>query len=159
MNLDEQVKNAYFESANGIRTGDTASELDGIRSYIRRAGKIIIPNRTAVKIMVINEVLVQYGLVPATHLLCDTTSCDLSRMPAITKALMALDSSSCDLVIARGRLGLPGSGSMLVIMDAKGRILTMGLSPSHIIHGKPVAEAVKDEMVMALERIGFHPQE
>ena len=159
MRLEDHVKNAYCESAEGRRTGDTAAELIGIRHYIRGAKNIVVPNRNTVKIMTINEVLGTYGLARATHLECDTSCCDMSRMPTITKALMALDCTSCDLVIARGRLGLPGSGSMLVIVDLKGRILTAGLSPSHVVHKKPVAEAVRDEMVMALERVGFRPQE
>lgn len=69
---------------------------------------------------------------------------------------MALDIVDCDLVIARGRLGVPGSGSMLVIMDSKGRILSAALSPPHIIHKKSVEKAVKDEMTTALKRIGLN---
>jgi hypothetical protein len=155
MNIEESIKNAYRESANNTRTGDTTAELDAIRTVIRNSKSIVVPNRNGVKITVINEVLKEFGLTQATHLQCDTYSSDLSRMPAVTKATMALDVSESDLVIARGRLGVPGSGSMLVVMDAKGRILTAGFSPSHVIHGKPVADAVRDEMRMALERIGF----
>ncbi|AGB01915.1 MULTISPECIES: DUF3236 domain-containing protein [Methanoregula] len=156
--MEDLIRGAYHESLAGARKGDTDAELEAIRHYIRGARTIIVPNRNTVKISVINTVLAEFGLPRAVHLHCDTNCCDISRMPALTKALMALDISGCDLVIARGRLGMPGSGSMLVILDNRGRILTAGLSPSHSIHKKPVELAVHDEMVMALERIGLTSQ-
>ena len=155
MNLDQVIENAYFESVIGVRKGDSYSETEEIRRYIRNAREIVIPNHNDEKVTVINEVLEAFGLTQAKHLEVHTNSCDISRMPAVTKALMALDISSCDLVIARGRLGIPGSGSMLILVDNKGRILSAALSPSHIIHGKTVTDAVRDEMQSALERIGF----
>jgi hypothetical protein len=156
MDLDQIVENAYFESVSGVRTGDTKTECRELRRYIRDAREIIIPNHSDAKVIAINEVLEEFGLSKAKHLQIHTDACDVSRMPAITKAIMALDICSCDLVIARGRLGIPGSGSMLVILDKKGRILTASLSPPHIIHGKVISEAVRCEMTNALERIGFH---
>ena len=50
---------------------------------------------------------------------------------------------------------MPGSGSLLVIMDNKGRVLSAATSPSHVLHGKKVEDAVKDEITQALLRIGF----
>jgi len=158
MSLEKTTKNAYHESVTGIRKGDTPTELEEIRQYICTSKKIVVPNRTGEKITAINRVLCEFGLARAKHLHIDTDSCDVSRMPALTKARMALDVTDCDLVIARGRLGIPGSGSMLVIMDAKGRILSAALSPSHVVHGKPVTESVRNEMRTALERIGMEPQ-
>lgn len=155
MDLEQIVENAYYESITGVRTGDTKIECRELRRYIRDAREIIIPNHSDAKVVAINEVLEEFGLIKAKHLQIHTDACDVSRMPAITKALMALDSCPCDLVIARGRLGIPGSGSMLVILDKKGRLLTASLSPPHIIHGKAVSDAVRDEMTNALERIGF----
>ncbi|WP_319578793.1 DUF3236 domain-containing protein [uncultured Methanospirillum sp.] len=155
MELEQIVENAYYESVTGVRTGDTKNECREIRRYIRDAEEIVIPNHNEEKVVAINEVLEEFGLSQAKHLQIHTDACDLSRMPAMTKAIMALDICSCDLVIARGRLGIPGSGSILVILDKKGRILTASLSPPHIVHGKPVSEAVRDEMTAALERIGF----
>jgi len=155
MDLERIIENAYDESLTGVRVGDTKAECREIRRYIQDAEEIIIPNHNDAKVTAINEVLNEFGLSRGKHLQIPTDACDVSRMPAITKAQMALDVSSCDLVIARGRLGVPGSGSMLVIVDSKGRILSAALSPSHIIHGKGVSEAVRDEMESALERIGF----
>ena len=68
---------------------------------------------------------------------------------------MALDQSDADLIIARGRLGIPGSGSLLIFIDNKGRILTCGTSPSHLIHKKSIEDAVYSEACEALEKIGF----
>jgi len=155
MELEQIVENAYYESVTGVRTGDTKIECREIRRYIRDSKEIVIPNHNETKVTAINQVLEEFGLTKARHLQIHTDACDLSRMPAMTKAVMALDICSCDLVIARGRLGIPGSGSMLIILDQKGRILSASLSPPHIIHGKPVTEAVSDEMTEALERIGF----
>jgi hypothetical protein len=159
MSLEKTILTAYGESLNGVREGDKQGEMEEIRSYILAAQQICIPNRTGEKISAINTVLKRYGIRPGTHLQIHTSACDVSRMPALTKAMMALDVTDCDLVIARGRLGVPGSGSMLVILDNKGRILSASLSPPHVIHKKPVQVAVRDEMESALVRIGFTPTE
>ena len=159
MDLEKTTRDAYHESSSGIRKGDTPAELEAVRRYIRAAKKIVVPNRTGEKLAAINRVLSGFRLAQARHLRIDTSCSDLSRMPAITKALMALDISDCDLVIARGRLGIPGSGSMLVILDSKGRVLSAALSPSHVVHGRPLQDTVCNEMKSALERIGFKQQE
>lgn len=155
MTLETTIGNAFQESAAGVRKGDNPAELAEIRKYLLASRVIVVPNHNGVKIGVINEILEEYGLPLAKHLAVPTGSCDVSRMPALTKALMALDISDADLVIARGRLGVPGSGSMLVILDRKGRILSAALSPAHVLHGKTVAQAVRDEMREALSRLGF----
>lgn len=158
MSLEETIQNAYHESVMGVRRGDTLAELEEIRNYILRSRKIVVPNHNDDKVNVINEVLKAFGLSSAVHLQIHTDCCDVSRMPAISKAFLALDVTDTDLVIARGRLGVPGSGSMLVILDGKGRILSATLAPPHAIHGKSIAEAVRDEMRIALERVGLKPR-
>ena len=155
MDFEKTIKNAYDESVDGVRFGDTEAELLSLQKHIRSCKRIVVPNRNTVKTKAINEVLTRFNLPSAEHLCIHTNSADLSRTPAITKALMALDTCDCDLVIARGRLGVPGSGSLLVIMDKKGRILSAATSPSHILHGKEVEDAVRDEITHALLRIGF----
>ena len=59
------------------------------------------------------------------------------------------------LVIARGRLGIPGSGSFMVFMDSKSRILTAASSPSHVIHKQSLEETVYKETLEALKKVGF----
>ncbi|MBC7101211.1 DUF3236 domain-containing protein [Methanothermobacter tenebrarum] len=153
--LKEHIKKAYNESAEGKRKGDKKIEVEKIKEYILSAENIIIPNWDKKKLESINKVLKKFGLPQAKGLKIHTNAADLTRMPTITKALMAVDTTDSDLVIARGRLGIPGSGSMLVIMDCKGRILSAAISPPHIIHGKSLEEAVEEELKTALKRLGL----
>ena len=155
MAFERMIKNAFEESRNDCRFGDTLEEIAEIQDYIRNADKIRVPNKNGIKVEVLNEVLAEYGLPQAEILQIDTNTADTSRIPALAKAYIALDQSDADLIIARGRLGIPGSGSLLVFIDNKGRILTAGTSPSHVIHGKSVEEAVYGEACEALEKIGF----
>lgn len=155
MGLDNLIKAAYKESVDGNRRGDKLEEIESIQKYIKSSKKIIVPNWNQEKVNVINEVLNEFKLPQAEHLKFHTNSADLSRMPAMNKAHMALDLCDCDLVIARGRLGVPGSGSLMIILDSKGRILTGTTSPSHVVHKKNLTEAVRDEITTCLERIGF----
>ncbi len=153
--LEDIIKDAYEESAKKQRRGDKEAEVKEIKDHIRKSRDIIVPNWDKKKIGTINKVLREFGLHSARALKVHTSSADLTRMPTITKALMAVDTSDCDLVIARGRLGVPGSGSMLVLMDGKGRVLSAAISPPHVIHGKSLNKAVEEELRTALKRIGL----
>jgi hypothetical protein len=155
MAFEKMIKNAFEESENNCRFGDTLEEISEIQDYIKNAEKICIPNKNGIKVEVLNKVLNEYGLPKAEILQINTNSADTSRIPALAKAYMALDQSGADLIIARGRLGIPGSGSLLIFIDNKGRILTAGMSPSHVIHKKTIEEAVYKEACEALEKIGF----
>ncbi|SDA59992.1 DUF3236 domain-containing protein [Methanobrevibacter millerae] len=155
MAFEKMIKNAFEESRNNTRLGDTFEEINEIQDYIRNAQKIYVPNKNGIKVEVLNEVLDEYGLPPARILQINTNTADTSRIPALAKAYMALDQSDGDLIIARGRLGIPGSGSLLIFIDNKGRILTAGTSPSHLIHQKSIEQAVYEEACEALEKIGF----
>ena len=155
MAFERMIKKAFDESRNNCRFGDTVEEIKEIQDYIRNAEKVYIPNKNGIKVEVLNQVLSEYGLPSAGILHINTNTADTSRIPALAKAYMALDQSDADLIIARGRLGIPGSGSLLILIDNKGRILTAGTSPSHIIHKKSIEQAVYDEACEALEKIGF----
>ena len=155
MAFERMIRNAYEESENNCRFGDTLEEITEIQDYIKNAEKICIPNKDGIKVEVLNVVLNEYGLPEAEILQINTNTADTSRIPALAKAYIALDQSDADLIIARGRLGIPGSGSMLVFIDNKGRILTAGMSPSHVIHKRTIEEAVYKEACEALEKIGF----
>ena len=155
MAFENMIKNAFEESRNNRRFGDTLEEIAEIQDYIKNAENIYIPNKNGIKVEVLNKVLSEYGLPPAEILQINTNTADTSRIPALAKAYMALDQSNGDLIIARGRLGIPGSGSLLIFIDNKGRILTAGTSPSHLIHKKTIEEAVYEEACEALEKIGF----
>ena len=155
MAFEKMIRNAFEESRNNTRFGVTLEEIKELQDYIKNAEKIYIPNKNGIKVEVLNKVLKNYGLPEAEILQINTNTADTSRIPALAKAYMALDQSDADLIIARGRLGIPGSGSLLVFIDNKGRILTAGTSPSHVIHKKTIEEAVYSEACEALEKIGF----
>ena len=155
MAFEKMIRNAFEESRNNCRFGDTLEEINEIQEYIKNAEKVCIPNKDGIKVEVLNNVLKSYGLPEAEILQINTNTADTSRIPALAKAYMALDQSDADLIIARGRLGIPGSGSLLVFIDNKGRILTAGTSPSHVIHKKTIEDAVYGEACEALEKIGF----
>ena len=155
MAFEKMIRNAFEESRNNCRFGDTLEEIKEIQEYIKNAQKIYVPNKNGIKVEVLNKVLGEYGLPSAEILQINTNTADTSRIPALAKAYMALDQSNADLIIARGRLGIPGSGSLLIFIDHKGRILTCGTSPSHLIHQKSLEEAVYNEACEALEKIGF----
>ncbi len=159
MAFEKMIRNAFEESENNCRFGDTLEEITEIQEYIKNAEKIYIPNKDGIKVEVLNNVLKSYGLPEAKILQINTNTADTSRIPALAKAYMALDQSDADLIIARGRLGIPGSGSLLVFIDNKGRILTAGTSPSHVIHKKTIEEAVYNEACEALAKIGFEKVE
>ncbi len=159
MAFERMIRNAFEESRNNCRFGDTLEEINEIQEYIKNARNICIPNKNGIKVEVLNNVLKSYGLPEAKILQINTNTADTSRIPALAKAYMALDQSDADLIIARGRLGIPGSGSLLIFIDNKGRILTAGTSPSHLIHKKTIEEAVYSEACEALEKIGFEKVE
>ena len=158
MAFEESIKNASIESYKGTRKGDTLKEVEEIQEYIKNA-KIVVPNKNGIKVEVINKVLKKFNIAPAEYLHVNKNYADFSRTPAISKAKIAIDQSDADLVIARGRLGIPGSGSFLVFMDNKSRILTAASSPSHVIHNEPLEKTVYKETLEALKRIGFKENE
>jgi len=155
MNFETMIRDAYNESIWGVRKGDKEKEIKFLQNYFKSAKKIVIPTSNEIKIKVINDVLNEFGLSKAEHLDINTNIADLNRMPALFKAILALDQIECDLIIARGRLGVPGSGSMLIIIDNKGRILTASTSSSHVVHKKEIKDALYDEITNALIRIGL----
>lgn len=155
MKIEDIIKNAGEQSLNGTRRGDSEDEIRFIQGYLKSARKIVIPTGNKGKVESINGVLMKFGLPIAEQLPINTSASDLNRMPAIAKATMAVDQCECDVVIARGRLGVPGSGSLLVITDHKGRILTATISPSHVIHRKDLKTVVAGEIQHALQRIGL----
>ena len=124
MAFERMIRNAFEESQNDCRFGDTLDEIAEIQDYIKNAENIYIPNKNGIKVEVLNGVLREYGLPQAEILQINTNTADTSRIPALAKAYIALDQSDADLIIARGRLGIPGSGSLLIFIDNKGRILT-----------------------------------
>ncbi|MBA2857531.1 hypothetical protein HNP93_000232 [Methanococcus maripaludis] len=155
MNIENTIKSAYEESLNNARFGDKIEEIDAIQSTIKSAKNVTVATSNEKKFKVVSNIISRITDANISMLEIPTNSADLTRMPALNKGLIAVDSSDADLIITRGRLGIPGSGSLLLIMDKKGRILTGSVSPSSIIHKNPIDKTVELELIVALERIGI----
>lgn len=155
MNIEETIKTAYGESLNSARFGDKFEEIDAIQSIIKSAKSVVVATRNEKKFKVVFNIISKITDANISMIEIPTNSADLTRMPAVSKGLIAVDSSDADIIISRGRLGIPGSGSFLLIMDKKGRILTGSISPSSIIHKNPIDKTVELELINALERIGI----
>ena len=132
-----------------------------IKEYILNAKNIVIATNNLKKFQILKDILLEKvyknsnrSKIKISKINIPTEVSDLTRMPVLSKGLMAIDTSNADIVIARGRLGVPGSGSMLLIMDNKGRILTGYISPPSVMHKKNIEDSVRDELIGALKRIG-----
>ncbi|WP_018154521.1 FeGP cofactor biosynthesis guanylyltransferase HcgB family protein [Methanothermococcus thermolithotrophicus] len=156
-NLDfqESIKTAYLESLNRTRKGDKPEEVELIKKKILESKNIVIATNNPKKFKVVKNIISKIVNADIKMIEISTDVADLTRTPAINKGLIAVDSKDADIVIARGRLGVPGSGSMLVIMDNKGRILTGSLSPSSVIHKEDIEQRIKNELIEALNRVGI----
>ena len=161
MKIEESIRRAYIESYNGTRKGDKKEEVELIKQTILNAKNIVVATNNPKKFKVVKDILLEIldkeknKNIVVSKIDIPTEVSDLTRMPALNKGLIAVDTSNADIIIARGRFGVPGSGSMLLIMDNKGRILTGSLSPSSIIHKKSIEDTVKSELIDALKRIGI----
>ncbi len=158
MSLGELLLRAVRESSEGRRRGDREEEVRAIRERLRSA-RIAVVTSNREKLEAVNEVLSAFGLPEAEMHKVPTEMADATPCPALFKALLGVQTSDADVVIARGRLGVPGSGAMTVFVDDRCRILTAALSPPHVLHGLPVREAVKREVRRALERLGMREAE
>ncbi|MBA2861464.1 DUF3236 domain-containing protein [Methanococcus maripaludis] len=155
MNIEKTIKCAYDESINNARFGDKFEEIEAIQSTIKSAKSVVVATRNEKKFKVVSDIISKITDADISMIEIPTNSADLTRMPALNKGLIAVDSSNADIVVSRGRLGIPGSGSLLIILDKKGRILTGSVSPSSIIHKNPIEKTVELELINALERIGI----
>lgn len=153
--FQESVKTAYLESLNGSRKGDKPEEVELIKKKILESKSIVVATNNNKKFKVVRDIVSKIVDADIKMTEISTDVADLTRTPAINKGLIAVDSIDADIVIARGRLGVPGSGSMLVIMDNKGRILTGSLSPSSVIHKEDIEQRIKNELIEALNRVGI----
>ena len=157
--LENYIRKAYLESSRGERKGDRWEEVKTIKNYILNSKKVVVATKNLNKFKVIREILIEKVYKGRDVDICKidipTGAADLTRLPALSKGLMAVDTTDAHLVIARGRLGVPGSGSILLIMDGKGRILSGSISPPSVIHKRSIEDTVREELLEALRRIGI----
>ena len=159
MDLENYIRKAYLESYRGKREGDREEEVEAIKNYILNSKKVAIATNNINKFRVIRDTLIEKVYkdreVDIFKVDIPTEVADLTRLPSLSKGLMAVDTTDAHLVIARGRLGVPGSGSILLIMDGKGRILSGSISPPSVIHKRSIEDTVREELLEALRRIGI----
>ncbi len=153
MRLSEVVRRALWESARGRRRGDKREEVETVAEVLLGAEDVVVVTSNEDKVRAVNEVLREFGVSEARPVELPTDMVDATPCPALFKAVMGVQATEADLVIARGRLGVPGSGAMTVVVDHRCRILTAALSPPHPVHGMDVEEAVKRELREALSRV------
>ncbi|AAM01235.1 DUF3236 domain-containing protein [Methanopyrus kandleri] len=153
--LKETLLKAWWESWEGTRRGDEEREVEGLREYLTSADRLAVVTGNEDKLRAVNKVLRRFGLPEAEMIRVPTEMADATPCPAIFKAIMGVQVSDADVVIARGRLGVPGSGAMTVFMDARCRLLTAALSPPHVLHEMSVKEAMEREAEEALRRLGM----
>ncbi len=153
MRLSEVVRGAFWESALGRRRGDKREEVETVARALLEAEDVVVVTSNEDKVRAVNEVLREFGMKEARSVDLPTDMADATPCPALFKAIMGVQATDADVVIARGRLGVPGSGAMTVVMDFRCRILTAALSPPHPLHGMDVEEAVKMELREALSRV------
>ncbi|MBP2172156.1 FeGP cofactor biosynthesis guanylyltransferase HcgB family protein [Methanococcus voltae] len=170
--INKIVKNSYVQSLENCRNGDRIEEIEAIQNLIKNSKKIVVATSNGKKFKVVKNIILkvldthtnhntisncknnQNNIIIEMLDIC-TNSADLTRMPALTKGMIAVDTTNADLIIARGRLGVAGSGSLLLVMDGKGRILTGAMSPSSIIHNESIEHKIEFELLKALEKIGI----
>ncbi|MCS3900543.1 DUF3236 domain-containing protein [Methanococcus voltae] len=163
--VNKIIKNSYIHSLENCRNGDQIEEIEAIQNVIKNSKKIVVATSNGKKFKVVKNIILKVldnhcndnnqNNVNIEMLDICTNSADLTRMPALTKGLIAVDITDADLIIARGRLGIAGSGSLLLLMDGKGRILTGAMSPSSIIHKESIEHKMEFELLQALKKIGI----
>ena len=57
MAFEKMIRNAFEESRDDRRFGDTLDEIAEIQDYIKNAERIFIPNKNGIKVEVLNRVL------------------------------------------------------------------------------------------------------
>ncbi len=154
--MEDIIKNAYLESLFKKRKGDKIEEVERIKNTILNAKKIVVSTNNQKKFNVIKSIMEKICKADIKMIDINTELADLTRMPAVYKGLIAVDTEDADIYISRGRLGVPGSGAMLVILDKKGRILSASLSVSSALDKRNIEEKVREELITALRRVGVN---
>ena len=65
MAFEKMIRNAFEQSRDDRRFGDTLEEIREIQDYIKNAERICIPNKNGIKVEVLNRVLSEYELPQA----------------------------------------------------------------------------------------------
>ncbi|SNR90383.1 FeGP cofactor biosynthesis guanylyltransferase HcgB family protein [Desulfurobacterium atlanticum] len=149
-------KKGFLESISGNRKGDKKEETAAIKKLILNS-KIGIVTDNVEKFKAFKHALSMFGIKKVEKISIPTEYFDLTQIPALSKALSGKYVSDCELFIARGRLGLPGSGAFTVIVDRYSNILSAVSSPPHHFHRLSTETAIFLDTINLLKRVGITP--
>jgi len=109
MKIEESIRRAYIESYNGTRKGDKKEEVELIKQTILNAKNIVVATNNPKKFKVVKDILLEIldkeknKNIVVSKIDIPTEVSDLTRMPALNKGLIAVDTSNADIIIAGGR--------------------------------------------------------
>ncbi len=149
-------KEAFEESLKGVRKGDKPEETQTLRKLLS-GGRFGVVTDNDRKFTVFKSVLAMFGINDVVQIRVPTGVFDLQQIPSLSKALSGRNFKECDFYIARGRLGLPGSGAFTVIIDVYGNVLSAVTSPPHHLHGFSLETAVFFDAFRLFRRLGLTP--
>ncbi|WP_297445627.1 FeGP cofactor biosynthesis guanylyltransferase HcgB family protein [Desulfurobacterium sp.] len=149
-------KKAFEESLNGIRKGDKPEETEALKKLLLD-GKFGVVTDNHKKFSIFKNTLGMFGVKNVIQICVPTDIFDLEQMPSLSKALSGRYFGECDFYIARGRLGLPGSGALTILIDVYGNVISAVTSPPHHIHGLSLETALFFDVFRLLKRLGMVP--
>jgi len=144
----------YRESLEGNRKGDKPEETEKIKDLLLN-GTLGIVTENNVKYKIMEKVSESFGIKRIRRIEIPTSPFDLTETPALSKAKAGRLISDCDFFLARGRLGLPGSGAMTVLTTKDGFIVSAVTSPPSHIHKMPLESALILDTTELFRRLGL----
>ena len=153
---DFSFKEAYLQSLSGERKGDRPEEVEYLRRYLK-SSKWGVVTDNPLKFRIFKNTLSLFGIDRVVQLNLPTDAFDLLQVPALGKALAGRSVSDCDLILSRGRLGLPGSGALTVLVNSCGDVVSAVTSPPHVVHRLSLETAVFLDTFRLLKRLGLKP--
>ena len=150
------LKRAYLESLSGERKGDRVEEVKLLSQMVLNSRWGVVTDNIR-KFTVIKNTLSLFGIENVEQIVLPTSTFDLLQIPALFKALAGKRISSCDIFLARGRVGLPGSGALTVAVNREGDIISAVTSPPHFLHSLSLEAALFLDTFRLLQRMGIKP--
>jgi hypothetical protein len=147
-------KNAYLESLTGNRKGDKPEETEKIVELLKK-GTLGIATNNYKKFLIAKKVAQSFGIKNVQQITIPTNCFDLTPIPALSKATAGSFISDCDFLLARGRLGAPGSGALTVLIHKSGAIVSAVTSPPSHIHKLPLEQSLIADLTTLFRRLGM----
>ncbi len=155
----ELFERAFEQSLENKRRGDLPEETAYLAKLVKNS-RIALISGNAEKVEIFKNTLRLFGIEKTAEVILKNSSqFDLCDTPAIAKAIAGKNLyQKADLYLARGRLGLPGSGALTVLINKSGQILSAVTSPPHHLGNYPLETAVFVDTFNLLLRLGLKPK-